>query len=110
MEERNIKRLMASVKCSSCGHNYDRHNVRILGHHLGVWFLSAYCPSCHNQYLLAVTVDKEKAEIITDLTEAEFTRFKKCGVPTADDMLDMHSFLKKFNGNFAELFGRERVG
>jgi len=110
MEERNIKRLMASVKCSNCGHNYDRYNVRILGRHLGLWFISAYCPSCHNRYLLAVTVDKVKAEIVTDLTEAEYIRFKKYGVLTADDMLDMHSFLKKFNGNFAELFGRERVG
>ncbi len=110
MEERNIKRLMASVKCSSCGHNYARHNVRILSRHLGLWFISAYCPSCHNQYLLAVTVDKVKAEIVTDLTEVEIGRFKKSGVPTADDMLDMHSFLKKFNGDFTELFGRERVG
>jgi ribosomal protein L44E len=110
MEERTIKRLMASVKCSSCGQNYESRYVRILGHHLGLHFISAYCPSCQMQSLLAVTVGKEKVQALTDLTEEELSRFKKSGVLTADDFLDMHCFLKHFNGDFTQLFGRECVG
>jgi hypothetical protein len=109
MEERIIKKLMTSVKCSSCGQNYTGRNVRILGHHHGLWFLSAYCPSCHTQYLLAAEVTPEKARIITDLSEAEIRQFQNAGALTSDDVLDMHGFLKKFDGNFAQLFGRERV-
>ncbi len=110
MEDRTIKRLMTSIKCSSCGQDYKGHNVKVIGHHLGLWFISAYCSSCHSHSLLAVTVGKEKAQIYTDLTEAELARFKKSGVPTSDDILDMHNFLKEFNGDFTQLFGRERVG
>ena len=109
MEERIIKRLMNSVECSSCGQNYAGRNVQVIGHHHGLWFISAYCSSCRTHYLLAATVSGEKAEMVSDLTEAEFARFNNSRAPTADDILDMHGFLKKFNGDFAQLFGRERV-
>ncbi|MDP2919106.1 MAG: hypothetical protein Q8O43_02665 [Dehalococcoidia bacterium] len=109
MEERIIKRLMNSIKCSSCGQNYTGSNVKILGHHHGLYFLNAYCPSCHTQYLLAASVTREKAELVTDLTENELTRFKNSCALTADDVLEMHAFLKKFNGDFTHLFGREYV-
>jgi hypothetical protein len=110
MEERTIKRLMSSVKCSSCGQNYKGYNVQVIGHFHGLWFVSAYCSLCHNQYLLALTIGKEKAEACTDLKEAELAKFNKFGVPTSDDIIDMHCFLKQFSGDFAQLFGRERVG
>jgi hypothetical protein len=109
MEERIIKKLMDSVKCSHCGQNYQGQNVKILGHNHSLWFLSVYCPTCRSQYLLAATVSREKADIVSDLTPAEFNRFKNTLAPTADDVLDMHSFLKEFNGDFGHLFGRERV-
>jgi hypothetical protein len=109
MGEHGIKRLMTSVKCSSCGQNYIARNVQILGHHHGLWFISAYCSSCHTHYLLVATVNEQKTDIVTDLTESEFDRFKKSFAPTADDILDMHGFLKTFQGDFAQLFGRERV-
>lgn len=84
--------------------------MQVIGHHHGLWFISAYCSSCHNHYLLAVTVGKEKAETVTDLTEVELAKFKKSGVPTSNNILDMHCFLKLFGGDFTQLFGRERVG
>ena len=110
MEERVIKRLMASVKCSSCGRNHTERNVHIIGRHHKLWFIHAYCASCQTEYLLAETVTSEQAEIISDLTETELARFKNTRAPTADDILDMHSFLKNFEGDFTRLFGRERVG
>ena len=109
MEERIIKRLMTSVKCSSCGYNYAERNIQVIGQQHGMWFLSVYCSSCHTHYLLAATVSHEKAKVVSDLTEAEFIRFNKSRAPTADDILDMHNFLKKFNGDFTHLFRRERV-
>lgn len=84
-------------------------NVQILGHHHSMWFISAYCSSCKTHYLLAATVDKEKTAITSDLMESEIARFRKSHGPTADDILDMHNFLKTFQGNFAQLFGREFV-
>ena len=45
-------------------------------------------------------------EIVSDLTEAELDRFRNMEVPTADEMLDMYSFLEDFNGDFTQLFNQ----
>jgi hypothetical protein len=44
------------------------------------------------------------AEPVSDLTEAEHSLFAGREKVGADDVLDMHSFLKEFDGDFAALF------
>ena len=109
MEEGIIKKLITSMKCSACGQCYEVGNIEILGHHEDLWFLSVFCPSCRNQYLVAAVVSaQERApEIITDLTEADLVRLRDTGRLTADEVLDMHGFLKEFDGDFSQLFGGE---
>lgn len=101
---------MTAVKCSSCGQTYLSRNIRILGHHHDLWFLSAFCPACHTQYLVAASVEGGKLPVVTDLTEAELSRFRHATTLTADDVLDMHCFLRQYEGDLARLLGRERVG
>jgi hypothetical protein len=48
-------------------------------------------------------------DIISDLTDAEFAKFKNARALTADDVLDMHTFLKEFNSDFSGLFGYKKV-
>ena len=106
MEEGIIKKLITSMKCSACGQCYEVGNIEILGHHEDLWFLSVFCPSCRSQYLVAAVVSAERVpEIITDLTGAELVRLRDAGRLTADEVLDMHSFLKEFDGDFSRLFG-----
>jgi hypothetical protein len=109
MEERIIKKLMTSVKCTNCGQNYEIQNVKILGNHHGLWFFSVYCSSCKSQFLIAATVSRDKVAVVSDLTENELSRFKNAGTLTADDVLDMYSFMENFNGDFAKLFKYEHV-
>ena len=105
MEENFIKRLMASVKCSVCEQHYEPDNISVLGHQDKLWFLRTSCSACHTQYLVAAIIKEDKMpELVSDLTEAELDRFQNVGVPTADEMLDMHNFLKNFNGDFSQLF------
>jgi hypothetical protein len=109
VEEGLIKRLMTSIKCGVCGHRYGVDNINVLSHDQDLWFLSAICSSCHTRCLIAATVREGKApEVITDLTEAELRRFRNAGKLTADDVLDMHDFLKNFDGDFSRLFDRGR--
>ena len=106
MEERLVKRLMASIKCGSCGQHYESFNIGVLGHSEDTWFLRAHCSSCHTQSLVvAIIRDDKKLEIITDLTEAELDKFSDTRAVGADDVLDVHVFLKDFDGDFACLFG-----
>ncbi len=108
LEENLIKRLMVSVKCSVCGQHYAVEDIKVIGHREDLWFLRAVCSACQTQCLVAAVVKQEKVtKVITDLTKAELDKFKSAGRLTSDDLLDMHSFLKDFDGDFSRLFGQK---
>ncbi len=105
MEERLIKRLMASMKCESCGQHYEVYNIDVLGHREDLWFLRVHCSACHTQCLVAAIVKESRmSEVVTDLSEIELDKFKD-NVIEIDDVLNMHNFLKDFDGNFSQLLG-----
>jgi len=105
MEERLIKRLMASMKCESCGQHYEVYNIDVLGHREDLWFLRVHCSACHTQCLVAAIVKESRmSEVVTDLSEFELDEFKD-NVIEIDDVLNMHNFLKDFDGNFSRLLG-----
>ncbi len=110
MEERIVKKLMTSEKCTNCGQNYQMRNVKILGNHQDLWFLQVSCSSCNSRYLITAVINQDRnPDIVSDLTDVEFTRFKNSRMLNADDVLDMHSFLKEFDGDFSRLFGYKKV-
>jgi hypothetical protein len=105
MEESVIKRLIASIKCGACGQHYEEDNIEIIEHSEELWFMRVFCSSCHVKCLVAAIIrEDDKAEVITDLTEAELDRFKDLDEVRADDILDMHNFLKNFDGDFPRIF------
>jgi len=107
VEEIFVKRLMASIKCSVCEQHYETNNISVIGHHEELWFLRAFCSACHTQYLVAAIIEEDRMpELVIDLTEAELDKFRNMDVPTAEEMLDMHNFLKNFNGDFSRLFNQ----
>jgi len=108
VEESLIRRLIASVKCGICGQRYGLGNISILGHRQDLWYTGARCSACHTRSLVAVVVKEDGlSEVITDLSDTELDKFKDMGVLTADDVLDMHNFLKEFSGDFSQFFNRE---
>jgi hypothetical protein len=110
MEERVVKKLMTSVKCTSCGQNYHSADVEITGHHFDLYFLQVCCSSCHSRFMLTVVVTVGKnPEIITDLNPSELADSRHSDIPTANDVLDMHAYLRQFNGDFNGLFGFKKV-
>ena len=108
MEEGTVRKLMTSAKCSHCGQQYAAGNIEVLGHHEDLWFMSVFCPACRIQYLVAAVVSEETVpEVVTDLTVKERKRFRHGSRLTADEVLDMHGFLKEFDGDFSRLFGED---
>lgn len=107
MEESLIKRLIATIKCGNCGQNYREDCVDVIKHIEELWFLKVSCSYCGVKSLVTVIIRKdEKPEVITDLTEAELEKFRDMDVVGEDDILDMHNFLKAFDGDFPRLFRR----
>lgn len=108
MEEKLVRRLMTSMKCESCGQNYEFGNIDVLGHREDMWFLRVLCSTCHTQCLVAAVVKEGKAlEEVSDLTDAEVIEYRSKTIEI-DDVLDMHNFLVNFNGDFSSLFGQEK--
>jgi len=103
-----IKKLMTSMKCESCGRNFEFGNIDVLGQREDMWFLRVLCPTCHTQCLVAAVVREGKApEWIDNLTDAAINETRNKTIEI-DDVLDMHNFLTDFNGDFSSLFGQEK--
>jgi hypothetical protein len=108
MDESLVKKLMATLKCSVCGQRYEAANVQVLGRREELWFLSVSCLTCHSQGLVAAVIKEGKPqEVITDLTEEEFARLNGQSAVVGDDVLEIHSFLKDFDGDFSTLFPKK---
>lgn len=106
MDERFIRKLLSNMKCGVCGQHYEPANIKVLEHREDLWFLSVYCPGCKSQGLVAAVIREGKApEIVTELTEVEKS---KLSTPIdSDDVIDMHTFLKDFGGDFSSLFSKK---
>lgn len=105
MDERLIKRLIATIKCGTCGQNYQEDHVEIVEHDDDVWFLNVYCSCCQVKSLVAAVIKREKElEDVNDLTSAEVARFRHIDAVNHNDIVDMRDFLKNFNGDFSGLF------
>ena len=108
MRESFLKKLISTIKCSNCGHKYELVDVKVVGHEDDLWFLSASCSSCDTQGLIvAVIANGKPAEVITDLTEADYRKFVNTEPVGVDDVVDMHIFLQNFDGDFTALFSEE---
>jgi hypothetical protein len=105
MREAFLKRLFAKVNCGVCGQKYDVSNIKVLDQEDGLWVLSVYCGSCGTQGLIAAVVQEGNiTDIITDHTDAEHGTSGKVSM---DDVEEIRSFLKGFDGDFSRLFGEE---
>ena len=108
MDDNLIKRLIATIKCGTCGLNYHEDHIEIIDNDEDVWFLKVFCPSCQVQSLVAAVIKKEtRPETTTDLAGVEITKFQYLDAVGINDVLDMRRFLKYFDGDFAGLFSKK---
>jgi hypothetical protein len=108
MEESLIKRLIASIKCGACGQHYEEDHIEVIEHTEELWFLRVSCSSCHVKcFVAAIIREDNKPEIVTDLSEAELDKFRDMDGVRVDDVLDMHNFLRDFDGDLPRLFRQE---
>ncbi len=105
MEEGIIKKLMSTLKCDTCGKHYESVDVEILGHRNELWFFRVNCSSCRTACLIAASVKESAlADAINDLTTSELREVSAAETVGADDVIDMHNFLKDFDGDFTAIF------
>lgn len=113
--EQNIRQLllMAVSRCSECLRDYQLTDFAVIGHRDHLWMVTVICKGCRSQGFITAIVEEVGAErpgatplsapTISDLLPTEEQR---AGAPsvTSHDLLDLHDFLREFDGNFAGLF------
>lgn len=109
-EEKSIKEMIltAVADCTVCGQQYTLNDLDIVGHRGELWFLTVACDKCNSRGLIAAFVTGEEgATLVSDFSAEETKRFDCSPGISSDDVLDVHEFLRAFDGDFAGLFGEK---
>jgi hypothetical protein len=106
-QERLLKQLISTLRCSVCRRGFQREHVRVAARHEDLWVVSVRCALCRNQpvFWVALKDQEDDLSLLRDLTEDEEEQFASLPPLTGDDVLDMHLFLERFDGNFKALLG-----
>jgi hypothetical protein len=99
-----IKYLITNIKCAVCQGHYEPEDIHIMDHRDELWVMAVTCSQCHTQGLIfAIIKETEESESIAELTPEEWIKFREMSQVDADDVLDMHEFLRDFDGDFVSL-------
>lgn len=106
-----LQAQLRSFTCPACGETYGASEMRLLAEREGLYFLDLECAGCASRTVAIVTVELDDAEgSIADLsTVPQHLPLADKAPPGAaavspDDVLEMHEFLARFNGNVTHLF------
>lgn len=107
-----LRSQLTTFSCASCGQSYVRSRIRVLAQRDDLWFVSLRCVKCGSSALGLVTVKDgdDEAETETpifqsDLTDTDRARLAESPPVDADDLIETHRFLGRFDGDFRRLFG-----
>ena len=101
-----IKRLISTIECANCGEKYSLSDIHILGNRGDLWVSAVVCGQCDTQGLIFAMVQDEESITVIIETEAEETEgLEDLPEIHMDEVLDMHLFLRDYDGDFSSLFG-----
>jgi|SRR5579884_3145658 len=126
--ELQIKRIVLNrmERCSVCHHAFVADDIHVLSRQPDMWMMVVQCTECQaRNYVAAVLNDGDPAEAkraLRRLSEADAEAEAEddislevtpeaSGPPvSAEDVLDMHEFLRDFDGDFKKHFGQSARG
>jgi hypothetical protein len=119
--EKQIKRIVLDrmERCSVCHRGFEPDDVQVLSRKSDMWMLMVSCGECHARNFVAAVIgdgDAEEAQLALRRLGEEHLRSRLETVSEAeeddvasepvsiDDVLEIHEFLKGFDGDFRQLF------
>ena len=130
-QERIIRKLFTEKQCHRCGRPYEAEQVLVLARRSEVWMVMISCQDCEQKdtYVVKFPPQMQGRRRVTSYRlsrppastplpqepgEGQQKHPESLEMPgslvapshpvDADDVLDMHLFLKDFNGDFQRLF------
>lgn len=105
-----IRYLMTRIGCTVCKTRYRPRDIHILAHQGERWLMAMECHECRTLGLVLAVLQKGEVQpVMTELTPEEKAEFREMPPLDADDVLDVHQFLRDFNGDFVRLFRRQTL-
>ena len=119
--EVQIKRIVLNrmERCGVCHHVFVADDIHVLSRKPDMWMMVVECTECHARNFVAAVLndgDASEAQLaLRRLSEAatrattirpEAPDAEPRKPVTIDDLLDLHEFLRDFDGDFKRLFGR----
>lgn len=107
-----IRNIRDSIKCPNCGASYRASSIFILGEVKDTVLVQLECGFCKVPALASVTIKQQEANEnnfekpyfetsgMSSFRESQNADLEKV---TTDDVLDMHKFLKNFDGDFKKI-------
>ncbi|MEX2547520.1 MAG: hypothetical protein WD830_06975 [Chloroflexota bacterium] len=117
-----LRTQLTSFICPACGRRYRGSKIRLLAERDGLFFVDLDCARCgsHTVAIVTVEIDETTASIteISDLSLSTDELPEHLGeelpvgaaLVTADDVLEMHEFLARFQGDVSHLFRQDAPG
>jgi predicted RNA-binding Zn-ribbon protein involved in translation (DUF1610 family) len=107
-----LRTQLTSFTCPACGHRYRSTRIRLLAERDGLFFVDLDCTLCGSHTVAIVTVELDDGEPqIADLSDlgqppVHLDEPLPAGAApvTPDDVLEMHQFLARFEGDVERLF------
>jgi hypothetical protein len=106
-QERLLKQLLSTYRCQNCNRRFDRDRFGVVARHEKLWVVSAKCTKCHSQQMFWVSLKDGVQPAPNEVTPLERRRLEALPQLSYDDVLDMHEFLSRFDGDFRNLFARK---
>lgn len=102
-----IKNIQAMMRCPSCGATYGDDHIHFLGQLDMAALIQLDCQSCGLPVMATIVVsDKNQGmpKLLSDVSPEDFKDQGTRDPVETDQIVDVHQFLKDFDGNFEKLF------
>jgi hypothetical protein len=104
-----LRTQLTSFSCTSCGQAYRASQITVLAQREELFFVRMGCTGCGSQSVAIVTIQVDERDR-SQLEAGELSVVMDDPVApegpdvTGDDVLAMHDFLGRFDGDFRRLF------
>jgi hypothetical protein len=104
--EELIEHLAGDGHCPLCGAAYGAEGIRVVREYESRWILSVHCHCCGTGSMITAAVPSpfySTCQSKTELMPEELLSFANVRPVNTDDVLDMHVYLRQFQGDFSSL-------
>ncbi len=103
-KRRLVLKLVTQLRCAGCNRSFKARDFELLDRRDDVWLLGVACPHCDVSAHVVVLMHLEaEPDLLMDLTPEERKEAATWPAITGDDVLDLHAFLREFDGDFESL-------